>query len=67
MIEDSEVYEQAKALVIEKQRASISMVQRFVKVGYNQAARALEKMEDEGVISSMAHDGARTVLIKGKR
>jgi S-DNA-T family DNA segregation ATPase FtsK/SpoIIIE len=45
-----EMYDQAVALVSETRQASISMIQRRLRVGYNRAARMIEKMEEEGVV-----------------
>ena len=47
--EYDEMYDQAVALVTEMQQASISMIQRRLRVGYNRAARMIEQMEREGV------------------
>lgn len=57
------MYEEAKSLVIAEQRASISMVQRGLRIGYNRAAMLLEQMEAEGVVSPMDATGKRTVLV----
>ncbi|MDQ7091724.1 MAG: DNA translocase FtsK 4TM domain-containing protein [Methylococcales bacterium] len=62
---DSEIdvlYDQAVAFVIESRKASISSVQRRLKVGYNRAARMIDEMEEAGVISGPEHNGSRTVL-----
>jgi S-DNA-T family DNA segregation ATPase FtsK/SpoIIIE len=58
-----EMYDQAVALVAESRQASISMIQRRLRVGYNRAARMVERMEREGIVS--AADGAkgREVLV----
>lgn len=58
------LYSQAKALVISEQRASVSMLQRAFKIGYNRAAELIEKMEVQGVITAPSHNGLREVLIK---
>jgi S-DNA-T family DNA segregation ATPase FtsK/SpoIIIE len=55
--EYDEMYDQAVAIVIETQQASISMIQRRLRVGYNRAARMIEQMEREGVIGPP--DGAK--------
>ncbi len=52
-----ELYRQAVEMVIQTQQASISMIQRRLRVGFNRAARMIERMEREGVVSPM--DGAR--------
>jgi len=48
--EYDEMYDQAVAIVTETQQASISMVQRRLRVGYNRAARMIERMERDGVV-----------------
>ncbi|HKM37561.1 MAG TPA: DNA translocase FtsK 4TM domain-containing protein [Thiopseudomonas sp.] len=60
--EDDPLYDQAVRYVTESRRASISAVQRQLKVGYNRAARMVEAMEMAGVVSSAAHNGSREVL-----
>lgn len=55
-------YDDAKALVLQHQKASISWLQRQMGVGYNVAARHIELMEAEGVVSAPDHLGRRTVL-----
>lgn len=64
--EEDPLQEQALALVIDQQRASISMVQRHLKIGYNRAARLLEALEYRGVVSSMSTNGTREVLVSVK-
>jgi S-DNA-T family DNA segregation ATPase FtsK/SpoIIIE len=56
------LYDDAVAFVIETRKASISSVQRRLKVGYNRAARMIDDMEVAGVISAPEHNGTRTVL-----
>ncbi|MCH8180214.1 MAG: hypothetical protein IIA02_10590 [Proteobacteria bacterium] len=56
------MYQQAVEIVTSQQRASISLVQRHLRIGYNRAARLLEAMESAGLISPMSNDGSRTVL-----
>lgn len=56
------LYDQAVAIVTETRKASISYVQRRLKVGYNRAARMLEDMEEQGVVSSLQANGSREVL-----
>lgn len=62
--DDATLLAKARAVVIKQQKASISLVQRTLKIGYNQAARLLEDLEREGVVSRMTVDG-RNVLVKG--
>ncbi|MCS5711664.1 DNA translocase FtsK 4TM domain-containing protein [Candidatus Berkiella aquae] len=57
-----ELYDQALAIVTESRKASISLVQRRLKIGYNRAARLIEQMESEGVVSSVLSNGTREVL-----
>jgi S-DNA-T family DNA segregation ATPase FtsK/SpoIIIE len=57
-----ELYDHAVAFVTETRRASISSVQRHLRVGYNRAARIIEDMESDGVVSPPEHNGAREVL-----
>ncbi len=57
-----ELYDQAVALVCQKRKASTSFVQRHLQIGYNRAARIIEKMEAEGVVSPANHVGKRDVL-----
>ena len=56
------LYDQAVQIVTETRRASISGVQRRLKIGYNRAARLVEAMEAAGVVSTPEHNGDRTVL-----
>lgn len=57
-----ELYDQAVVIVTESRKASISLVQRRLKIGYNRAARLIEKMESEGVVSPMQSNGTREVI-----
>ncbi|RLM29963.1 DNA translocase FtsK 4TM domain-containing protein [Brenneria salicis] len=56
------LFDQAVAFVVEKRRASISGVQRQFRIGYNRAARIVEQMESQGIVSSPGHNGNREVL-----
>lgn len=56
------LYDQAVALVLKHQKASISLVQRHLKIGYNRAARLLEQMEKDGKITAMDATGARALI-----
>jgi S-DNA-T family DNA segregation ATPase FtsK/SpoIIIE len=60
--EQDELYDQAVQFVIESRRASISAVQRKLKIGYNRAARMVESMEAAGVVTEMGRNGSREVL-----
>lgn len=57
------LYDEAVAIVIESRRASISYLQRRLKVGYNRAARMIEDMETAGVVSPVLSNGSRDVLV----
>ena len=61
------LYDEAVAFVTETRRASISAVQRKLKIGYNRAARMIEAMESAGVVSEMGTNGAREVLAPSPR
>ena len=54
---------QAVAVVLKNRRASISLVQRHLRIGYNRAARLLEQMEQSGVVSTMQSNGNREILV----
>jgi S-DNA-T family DNA segregation ATPase FtsK/SpoIIIE len=56
------MYDQAVAIVINTRRASISLVQRHLRIGYNRAARLIEQMERAGLVSPMQSNGNRDVL-----
>ncbi len=60
--ETDELYDQAVAIVTESRKASISYVQRRLKIGYNRAARMVEEMENAGVVSQVTGSGTREVL-----
>lgn len=60
--EFDELYDEAVAFVTETRRGSISSVQRKFKIGYNRAARIIEQMEMQGVVSAQGHNGNREVL-----
>jgi DNA segregation ATPase FtsK/SpoIIIE, S-DNA-T family len=57
------MYDQAVAVVLKHKRASISLVQRHLRIGYNRAARLLEQMEKSGLVSAMATNGNRDLLV----
>ncbi|WP_223881521.1 DNA translocase FtsK 4TM domain-containing protein [Affinibrenneria salicis] len=56
------LFDQAVAFVVDKRRASISGVQRQFRIGYNRAARIVEQMEAQGIVSPPGHNGNREVL-----
>ena len=60
--ESDSLYDEAVAFVTESRKASISSVQRKLRIGYNRAARLIESMEAAGVVSEMGHNGSREVL-----
>ena len=57
-----ELYDKAVFVVTESRKASISYVQRRLRVGYNRAATIVEQLQENGVVSAPAHNGAREVL-----
>ena len=59
------LYDSAVALVLQERKASTSFVQRHLKIGYNRAARIIEQMEKDGLISEANHVGKREVLAPG--
>lgn len=61
--EQDPLYDEAVRIVTESRRASISLVQRRLRIGYNRAARMMEEMEMAGVVSSIDHSGSREVLV----
>ncbi|RDH41131.1 MAG: DNA translocase FtsK [Candidatus Aquirickettsiella gammari] len=61
--EKDALYDQAVQIVIETRRASISSIQRRLKIGYNRAARLMEDMEKAGLVSAMESNGNREILI----
>jgi DNA segregation ATPase FtsK/SpoIIIE, S-DNA-T family len=67
--EDSgdELYDRAVNIVLTERKASTSFIQRHLQIGYNRAARIIERMEAEGVVSTANHVGKRDVLPGGGR
>ena len=57
------MYDQAVAIVLQHRKASISLVQRHLRIGYNRAARLLEQMEQAGLVSSLSSNGSRDILL----
>jgi DNA segregation ATPase FtsK/SpoIIIE, S-DNA-T family len=60
------LYDQAVEIVLRTRRASISLVQRHLRIGYNRAARLIEQMEQVGMVSAMQSNGNREVLVPAK-
>lgn len=60
--ESDPLYDQAVEIVLKNKRASISLVQRHLRIGYNRAARLVEQMESAGLVSSMSSSGSREIL-----
>jgi S-DNA-T family DNA segregation ATPase FtsK/SpoIIIE len=61
--EDDPLYDEAVAVVLKSRRASISLVQRHLRIGYNRAARLIEQMERSGLVSGMQSNGNREILV----
>ncbi|HEY9101587.1 DNA translocase FtsK, partial [Chitinimonas sp.] len=64
--ESDDMYDQAVSYVIKSRKASISSVQRQLRIGYNRAARLIEQMEQAGLVSPMETNGNRTVLVPAR-
>ncbi len=60
------LYDQAVEIVLKNRRASISLVQRHLRIGYNRAARLLEDMERAGMVSAMQSNGNREILVPAR-
>ncbi|MHB1299742.1 MAG: DNA translocase FtsK [Burkholderiales bacterium] len=65
-MESDPLYDEAVGIVMKTRRASISMVQRHLRIGYNRAARLIEQMEKAGLVSSMQSNGNRDVLVPSR-
>ena len=61
------LYDQAVEIVVKSRRASISLVQRHLRIGYNRAARLIEQMEAAGIVSAMQGNGNREVLAPARQ
>jgi S-DNA-T family DNA segregation ATPase FtsK/SpoIIIE len=61
--EKDPLYDQAVEVVLKNRKASISLVQRHLKIGYNRAARLVEDMEKAGMVSAMSSNGQREILV----
>jgi S-DNA-T family DNA segregation ATPase FtsK/SpoIIIE len=64
--EKDALYDQAVEIVIKDRKASISYVQRKLKIGYNRAARLLEDMENAGLVSALTSSGQRDILVPAR-
>ncbi len=64
--EKDPMYDQAVEVVLKNRKASISLVQRHLKVGYNRAARLVEDMEKAGLVSAMSNSGQREILVPAR-
>jgi S-DNA-T family DNA segregation ATPase FtsK/SpoIIIE len=64
--ESDAMYDQAVEVVLQHRRASISLVQRHLRIGYNRAARLLEQMEQSGLVTAMGHNGNRDIIVPEK-
>jgi S-DNA-T family DNA segregation ATPase FtsK/SpoIIIE len=62
---DNALYQQALAVVYRERKASTSFIQRHLRIGYNRAARLVDQMEQEGIVSAPNHAGKREVLVRG--
>lgn len=62
--ESDPLYDEAVALVMRTKKASISAVQRHLRIGYQRAARLIDQMEAAGVVSAPEHNGTRTILVQ---
>jgi S-DNA-T family DNA segregation ATPase FtsK/SpoIIIE len=60
------MYDQAVGIVLQHRRASISLVQRHLRIGYNRAARLLEQMEKSGLVSAMSTNGNRDIIVPAR-
>jgi S-DNA-T family DNA segregation ATPase FtsK/SpoIIIE len=60
---ENALYDTAVAIVLKDRKCSTSYIQRKLAIGYNKAARLVEQMEDEGVVSSANHVGKREILV----
>jgi len=64
--EKDPMYDQAVEVVLKNRKASISLVQRHLKIGYNRAARLVEDMEKAGLVSAMSGSGQREILVPAR-
>jgi S-DNA-T family DNA segregation ATPase FtsK/SpoIIIE len=64
--ESDPLYDQAVQIVLQNKRASISLVQRHLRIGYNRAARLIEDMEKAGLVTPMASNGNREIIVPSR-
>ena len=64
--EKDPMYDQAVEIVLKDRKASISYVQRKLRIGYNRSANLLEQMEQAGLVSSLTSSGQREVLVPAR-
>jgi DNA segregation ATPase FtsK/SpoIIIE, S-DNA-T family len=64
--EKDPMYDQAVEIVLKNRKASISLVQRHLKIGYNRAARLVEDMEKAGLVGAMSSSGQREILVPSR-
>ncbi|WP_041794663.1 DNA translocase FtsK [Pararhodospirillum photometricum] len=65
--EEGDLYSQALAVILREDKVSVSFVQRHLQIGYNRAARLVERMENEGVVSPPNHVGKREILVSARQ
>ena len=66
-VDNDPLYDEALRIVTESRRASISGVQRRLRIGYNRAARLIEQMEQQGIVGPLQRNGSREVLAPSPR
>ena len=66
-VDGDPLYDEAMRIVTESRRASISGVQRRLRIGYNRAARMIEQMEQQGIVGPLQRNGSREVLAPAPR
>jgi DNA segregation ATPase FtsK/SpoIIIE, S-DNA-T family len=64
--ETDPLYDQAVGVVLQHRKASISLVQRHLRIGYNRSARLLEQMEKAGLVSGLSTNGSRDILVPAR-
>ena len=62
-LEQDELYDRAVSIVLQTKKASVSGIQRRLKIGYNRAARMVEAMESAGIVGELQANGAREILV----